>query len=51
MPLVWFVLWMVHGHPWLLSAWGPWNISLLVTAFFDNLGTTRWRTRVVYRKA
>jgi hypothetical protein len=44
MTVIWFIVWMVNGHPWLLSEWNPWNISLLVCAFFDNLGTLRFRS-------
>lgn len=39
MTIVWFIVWMVHGHPWLFTDWNPWNVALLVCAFFDNLGT------------
>ncbi len=44
MTIVWFIVWMVHGHPWLLGEWNPWNIALLACAFFDNLGTVRFRS-------
>lgn len=39
MTIIWFIVWMVNGHPYLLSEWNPWNIALLACAFFDNIGT------------
>ena len=39
MTIVWFIVWMVNGHPYLLNEWNPWNIALLACAFFDNIGT------------
>jgi len=37
MSFIWFIVWMVNGHPWLLAEWNPWNISLLVCATLDVL--------------
>lgn len=47
MIFIWFIVWMVHGHPWLLAEWNPWNIALIVCAFFDNIaaGHARGRAR------
>ena len=36
MTIIWFIVWMVHGHPYLLTEW---NIALIACAFFDNIGT------------
>jgi hypothetical protein len=33
----WFVLWMLNGHPWLLSGWNAWNLALLVCTGLDML--------------
>lgn len=38
MTLIWFIVWMVNGHPWLMTEWNPWNIALLVCAAFDFVG-------------
>lgn len=35
--LVWFVLWILHGTPYLLATWDPWNVSLLVMAALQGL--------------
>ena len=51
MTIIWFIVWMVNGHPWLLGEWNPWNIALLVCAFFDNLGTVRARSYTRPRRA
>ncbi len=51
MTIIWFIVWMVHGHPWLLGEWNPWNIALLACAFFDNLGTLRFRSYARPRRA
>lgn len=32
--LVWFLVWITHGTPYLLASWNPWNVSLLVLALF-----------------
>jgi hypothetical protein len=44
MTFIWFIVWMVNGHPWLLTEWNPWNISLLVCAFFDLIGSSSARS-------
>jgi hypothetical protein len=48
--LIWFIVWMVNGHPWLLSEWNPWNISLLVCAALDVLGSSGARGAAVGRR-
>lgn len=32
--VIWFLVWVTHGTPYLLEAWNPWNVSLLVLALF-----------------
>jgi hypothetical protein len=39
LALIWFIIWMFNAHPWLLSAWNPWNIALIVCAALDACGT------------
>jgi len=43
MTFIWFIVWMVNGHPWLLTEWNPWNISLLVCAFMDVIASNSVR--------
>jgi hypothetical protein len=37
MTLLWLIVWMLHGQPWLLSAWNGWNISLAIVLGLDTV--------------
>jgi hypothetical protein len=31
MTLIWFIVWMVNGHPWLLSEWNSGSVRTPVS--------------------
>lgn len=42
---VWFLVWLAHGAPYLLASWNPWNVSLVLLAFFLVMVRVRRRPR------
>lgn len=41
---VWLVEWLDHKTPYLLHAWNPWNISLIVIVALMALGSSETRS-------
>jgi hypothetical protein len=36
--IIWLIVWLAHGHPWLLSHWTAWNACLLACVALDLTG-------------
>lgn len=45
--VVWFLCWMGDKTPYLLHAWNPWNVSLVIIAALVTAGGAKYVSKDV----
>lgn len=42
MTVIWLIIWLIQGHPVFWDSWNVWSVSLVICAFVDFYGGSRF---------